>query len=350
MKYFILKVKFLFFFYSTKFEDFPPEILHLIFDYLTGDNVLKTFLYLNNRFNCLIENIRLNTIDLSNWTHREIIEFFKNLFYHISTYGHSLKLKNQLSYSDSCSANIEFIFSSLIDSYQLKNLLNNLKQLIFIRPIIDSIICLPDIILQTFIIYLFHDKIIFKKQISQKKFDNIMICSNEIMRSLLKDNSRISNQVLIHFQNPLICTIIPFVRHLKLYIDNYNQQWVSMSSLIVETISELTIIIYDNQFEHYNGQIFSSLLDNLTMNCHLHFYLQLIPNFILTRRDVDILFQSFQTDFYIKHQSNITITYCRNYQIGNDCPLIIYTSPFCVSQLTLINNQEMIGNCVSLSK
>jgi len=296
----------------------------------------------------LIKNIRLNTIDLSDWTCKEMIDFFKNSFSHISSYSYSLKLTNRIYHYDSCSANIEFIFSSLMDLNQLKDLLNNLQQLIFIRPIIDPFICLPDIILQLFIIYTFNEKIILKKNFFQQRFDNIMICSNEIMRSLLTDNGEISNQILINFQNPLISTIIPFVRHLKLYIDNYNQQWILMSSLINENISELTILIFDNKFEYYNGQIFSSLLKNLSKTCHLHFYLQFIPNLILTRRDIDTLFQSFQTDFYIQHQSNITISYCRNLQISYDCPLIIYTSPFCASKLTLISNQEMIGICVSI--
>jgi hypothetical protein len=295
-----------------------------------------------------MKNIRLNTIDLSDWTYKEMIEFFKNSFSHISTYSYSLKLTNKISYYDSCSANIEFIFSSLMDLNQLKDLLNNLQQLIFIRPIIDPIICLPDIILQLFIIYTFNEKIVLKKNFSQQRFDNIMICSNEILRSLLTDSGEISNQILINFQNPLINTIIPFIRHLKLYIDNYNQQWILMSSVINENISELTIIIFDNKFEYYNGQIFSSLVKNLSKTCHLHFYLQFIPNFILTRRDIDVLFQSFQTDFYIQHQSNVIITHCRNFQIAYDCPLLIYTSPFCASKLTLISNQEMIGICVSI--
>ncbi|CAF0806081.1 unnamed protein product [Rotaria sp. Silwood1] len=329
----------------TTFEHFPPEILHLIFDYLTGDDILKSFLYLNIRFNTLIKNLRLNTIEISTWTRRDIINFFKCCLNYISTYSVSLKLTNKILQYDSCSANIEFIFSSLLDYNQLKYLIMNLQQLIFIRPIIDTTICLPDIILESFIIYSFNDKIIFKKNISQHKIDCIMICSNEILRSLLVDNGGIYNQILINFQNPIIHTIIPFVRHLKLYIDAYNQQWIHMSPLIINTISELTLFIIDNQFEYYNGQLFSSLLQNISNNCHLHFYLQFIPNVIITRRDIDVLAQSFQNDFYIQHQSNVTIAYCRNFQIADDCPLLIYTSPFCASKITLINNQQIIGVC-----
>ncbi|CAF1345661.1 unnamed protein product, partial [Rotaria sordida] len=224
-------------------------------------------------------------------------------------------------------------------------LIKNLQQLILIRPIIDTTICLPDIILQSFIIYSLNDKIILKKNISHNNINCIMICSNDIMRSLLVDNGGIYNQILINFQNPIIHTIIPFVRHLKLYIDVYNQQWIHMSSLIVNTLSELTILIIDNQFEFYNGQLFSSLLQNISNNCHLHFYLQFIPDIYIMRRDIDTLAQSFQNDFYIQHQSNVTIAYCRNFQVANDCPLLIYTSPFCASKITLINNQQIIGVC-----
>jgi hypothetical protein len=234
-----------------------------------------------------------------------------------------------------------------MDIHQLKDLLNHLQQLTFIRPIIDSTICLPDIILQSFLIYSFNDKIIFRKTPFQQRFDNLIICSNEMLRTVLTDNVGISNQILINFQNPLIHTIIPFVRHLKLYIDHYQQQWNQMSVWINSIYSELTLLICDNKFEYINALIFNSLLINLTDNCHLHFYLQFLPNQILSRRDIDILYQNFQSNFYSQHQAIVTISYGRNYFTSNDCPLIIYTSPFCSSKLTLINNQEMIGTCVS---
>lgn len=334
-----------FLFFSTKFEDFPAEIFHLIFDYLSGDNVLKTFLYLNHRFNSIIKNLHLNTIDLSNLTFREITDLFKKSFFYISTYPHSLKLTNHLSNTNSCSGNIEFIFSSLIDSTQLKYLLNNLEQLIFIRPIINSFICLPDILLQSFIIYSLNDKIIFQKKISRNLSSDVMICSHETIRTLLVDNY----QTFIYYQNPLINQIIPLIEHLKFYIDNYNQQWIFMSSFMNNTISELTIIISDNKFEYYNGEIFSSLLSNLTKTCRLHFYLELIPFGILSREDIHVLSQSFRTEFYSARQLTVTITYSRNHHTMNDLPLIIYTSPFCASKLTLIANQETVGVCVSLS-
>ncbi|CAF2746608.1 unnamed protein product [Rotaria sp. Silwood2] len=329
----------------TKLEHFPPEILHLIFDYLTGDEILKSFLYLNVRFNTLIKKLRLNTIEISTWTRRETINFFKNFLNYRSTCYFSLKLTNKILQFDSCSANIEFIFSSLLDPNQLKYLIKNLQQLIFIRPIIDTTLCLPDIILQSFIVHSLNDKIIFKKNVSQHKIDCVMICSNEVMRSLLGDNGGVYNQILINFQNPIIHRILPLVRHLKLYIDAYNQQWIHMSPLIVNTVSELTLFIIDNQFEYYNGLLFSSLLQNISNNCHLHFYLQFIPSVIIARRDIDVLAQSFQNDFYIQHQSNVTIAYCRNFQVANDSPLLIYTSPFCASKITLINNQQIIGVC-----
>jgi hypothetical protein len=334
-------------FFSTKLEDLPAEIFHLLFDYLTGDNVLKSFLCLNKRFSNLIKHVRLKTVDLSNWTRREITDFFKNSFHHISSNSLSLKLTNQIFRSNSCSANIEFIFSSLLDTYQLKDLLNHLQQLIFVRPIIDSTICLPDVILESFLIYSFNNKIIFRKTPFQQRFDSIIICSNEMLRTVLIDNSEISNQILINFQNPLIHTIISFVRHLKLYIDHFQQQWNQMSVFISFIHLELTLLICDNKFEYNNVLIFSSLLTNLFDDCHLHFYLQFLPDQRLSRRDIDILYQNFQSNFYIQHQSIVTIAYCRHYLTANACPLIIYTSPFCASKLTLIDNQEMIGTCVS---
>lgn len=174
-----------------------------------------------------------------------------------------------------------------------------------------------------------------------------MICNNHIIRSLVGDNGGIYNQIFVNFQNPVVDRIIPFVRHLKLYIDNYIEQWVYMSSLIINSISELTLIIIDNEFEYYQGQTFSSLLQNISNNCHLHFYIQFIPNPILTTTDTDALVRSFQSDFYIQHQSNVTIGYCQNSDMSNDWSLLIYTSPFCASKFTLINNREIAGTCVS---
>jgi hypothetical protein len=339
-------------FFSAKFEQFPTEIIHMIFNHLTGDDVLRSFLYLNTRFNSLIKNCCLNMFDLSQCTCQEITNFFKTSFNYISISGRSLKLTNHILNEDSCSANIEFIFSSLMDSYQLKNLLENLQHLVFIRPIIDINICLPDIILQSFIIYSSNDKIIFKKNRSQQRIDNIMICSNHIMRSLLGDNGGLYNQIFVNFQNPVVNAIIPFVRHLKLYIDNHVEQWIQMSSLINNTISELTLLIIDDHFEYYLGQRFSSLLvPNISNNCHLHFYLQTTPNPLLTSTEINLVIQSFHSDFYIQHQSNVTIAYCHDSYISNDWSLAIYTSPFCASEFTIIKNQEIVGTCVStLSK
>jgi len=175
-----------------------------------------------------------------------------------------------------------------------------------------------------------------------------MICSNEVMRSSLVDNGGIYNQILVNFRNPVIHTINHLVRHLKLYIDDYDQQWVHMSPLIVNTISELTLLIIDNQFKYYNGQIFISLLQNISNDCHLHFYLQFIPNLTIPGRDMDTLVQSFQNHFYIQHQSNASISYARNFRRVYDCPLLIYTSPFCASKLTVFDNQEIVGVSVSI--
>ncbi len=308
---------------------------------------MKSFLHLNNRFNNLIKYLRLKTIDLSNWTRREITDFFKNSLYNLFDYSLSLKLTNKISQSNSCSANIEFIFASLLDIHQLKDLLNHLQQLTFIRPIIDSTICLPDIILQSFFIYSFNDKIIFRKTPFGQSFDNLIISSNEMLRTVLTDNAETSNQILIHFQNPLLQTIIPFVRHLKLYIDDYEQQWNKMSVWLNLGHSEITILICDNKFEYMNALRFNSLLFNLNDDCHLHFYLQFLPNQYLSQRDIDFLYHNFQSNFYIQHQSIVTISYTRSYFTTNDCPIIIYTSPFCAWKLPLINNQQMIGTCVS---
>lgn len=334
--------------FSSKLEDFPAEIFHHIFDYLSGDDILRIFLCFNDRFNNLIKKLRLNTVEISAWTRRDITTFLKNFSSFLSTRCYSLRLWNKNSYDGTCSANIEFIFSSLLDSYQLKSLLNNLEHITFIRPIIDTAICLPDILLQSFIVHSLNDRIIFRKRISLKKIDSIMMCSNEVMRSLLVDNGGIYNQIFVNFQNSINPSILPFIKHLKLYVNSYSQQWIYMLPFIVNTLSELTILIIDNQFEHYNGNVFSSLFQNIGENCHLHFYLQFLPNFFLTNRDVDTLVQSFQNEFYIKHQSNVTIVYSRSFQIFENCPLLIYTSPFCAPKITLINNQQIMGTCVSI--
>ncbi|CAF3325180.1 unnamed protein product [Rotaria socialis] len=329
----------------TKFEEFPAEIFHIIFDYLSGDDILRSFLYLNKRFNSLTKQLRLNTVEISAWTCRDITSFFKNVSNYISLHCHSFKLTNQHSRTGSCSANIEFILSTVLDSYQLKCLLKNLQQLIYIRPIIDTAICLPDIILQSFIVHSFVDKIIFRKTFSHDKLDCLMICSNTVMRTLLVDHGGIYNQMLVSYQNPIIQTIISYVKHLKLYIDNYNRQWVYMSPFVVDTLSELTLLIIDDQFEYYHGQLFSSLLSNIADKCHIHFFLQFIPSNLIINYDIDILAQSFQNEFYTQHQANVTIAYCRNFSLGEGFPLLIYTSPFCASKITLINNQNIIGVC-----
>ena len=308
---------------------------------------MKAFLCLNNRFNQLIKQVRLKNIDLSNWTRREITDFFKNSLYHVSSFSLSLKLTNQISNSNVCSGNIEFIFSLLLDIHQLRDLLNYLQQLIFIRPIIDSTICLPDIILQSFLVYSFNDKIIFRKTPLEQRFDSVIICSNEMLRTVLTENGQVSNQLLINFQNPLLQTIIPFVRHLKLYIDHYQEQWNEMSVWLNSIDSELTLLICDNKFQYLHALSFGSFLTNLSDHCHLHFYLQFLPDQVVSRRDIDTLHQNFQSNFFIQHHAVVTISYGRSYFTTTDCPLIIYTSPFPSSKLTLTNNQEMIGTCVS---
>lgn len=335
-------------FFRRKFEDFPPEILHLIFDYLTGDHILRSFLHLNHRFDHLISNVCFKTIDFSQWTRGEIIDFLKRSSSYLSHNTLSLKLTNQILQTNIYSANVELIFSSLLDGKQLKYLFNDLQQLIFIRPIVYADICLPDVILQSFLIYSFETKIICRKNLSEQRLNSLIICNNHLLRTVLTDCEQISNQILISIDNPNIDQLIPLVRHLKLYIDNYDQQWYRMCAFISEILSELTILILDEKFEYYDGGIFSSLLSNVSNNCRLHFYLQFLSDQNFSRRNMDDLSRSFQTDFYRQHQSNVTITFGRNYETTREYLILVYTSPFSAWKLPLIINQEMIGTCVSV--
>lgn len=334
-------------FSRRKFEDFPAEIFHLIFDYLTGDHILKSFLHLNHRFDELIGNVCFKTIDLSQWTRGEIIDFFKRSSSYLSDNTLSLKLTNQILQTNIYSANVELIFSSLLDNNQLKYLFNHLQQLIFIRPILHADICLPDVILQSFLIYSFDTKIICRKNLSEQRLDSLIICNNHLLRTVLTDCEQISNQILISIENPDIAQFIPTVRHLKLYIDNYDQQWFRMSAFISEIPLELTLLILDEKFEYYDGGIFSLLLNNLSENCRLHFYLQFLSNQNFSRRNMDDLSRSYQTDFYRQHQANVTITFGRNYETTREYLILVYTSPFSAWKLPLIINQEVIGTCVS---
>lgn len=328
-------------------EDFPAEIFHLIFDYLTGDQILKSFLSLNHRFDQLIAKLRFKTIDLSHWTRQEIMDFFKQTS-SLSSKTPSLKLTNQIPHTNQYSANIELIFSSLLDRDQTKDLINHLQQLTFIRPIFHADICLPDVILQSFLIYSFDTKILFRKSHSTQRLDSLTVCHHDLLRTVLTDCEQISNQILISIDNANLGQIIPLVRHLKLYIDNYEQQWHRMSSLISDTLDEFTLVILDENFENYDGAIFSSLLMNLPSTCRLHFYLQFLFHHAFSRRTMDDLSRTFQSQFYREHHADVIITFGRNYDTTREYLVLVYTSPFPAWKLPIIINQEVIGTCVSL--
>lgn len=334
------------FIFRTQIEQFPCEIFHLIFDYLTGDDVLRIFFPLNEHFSHLISHLRLNTIDLSNWTRRELIEFFKHSFLSFTKSSLSLKLSNQFTQIQTCSANIEFLFSSIIDTCQLKYLINLFEQLIFIRPVIDGNLCLIDYLLERFIIYLNSTKIIFRKYSSTQRLSHITLCSNEILRSIIIDPCQLTNQIFINYQNPLVNQLCLSVKHLKFFIDNFQQQWPIMSGFLNKNSDEFTLIILDNEFQLSDGHYLSTLVNNLSLNCKFNFYFEFQPNQIYSQNDIDLLYQSYQIDFYRQHQANVNLAFCRSYQFMNHCPVIIYTEPFCSSKLFLINNQEILGNCV----
>ena len=335
------------FFFRKKLEDLPAEIFYLIFDYLTGDHILKSFLPLNRRFEKLITNFSLKTIDLSNWTRQETIEFFKQSS-SLSLDNPSLQLTNQIPQTNHYSANIELIFSSLLDTTQLKYLIDHLQQLTFVRPVHHADICLPDVILQSFVIYSFDTKIVFRKTHPGQSLGSLIICKNHLIRTILIDCEQISNQILISMDNANLVRILPSVRHLKLYIDNYEEQWYRMSTFLSDTLVELTLLILDEKFEYYDGTILSSLLTNLSLTCRLHFYLQFLCHGNFSRRTMDDLSRSFQSDFYRQHQSDVTIAFGRNYDITREYLILVYTSPFSAWKLPLILNQEVIGTCVRL--
>jgi len=301
---------------------------------------------LSQRFSRLISHLRLNTIDLSCWTRRDLIEFFKDSFLSLTKSSLSLKLSNQCTQNQSCSANIEFLFSSIIDVTQLKYLINLFEQLIFVRPLIDGQICLVDYLLDRFLIYFHSNQIIFRKYFPLQTLAHLTLCSNETLRSILVDPCQLTNQILINYQNPLLNNPYLSVKHLKFFIDNYQEQWPIMSSFLNRNLDELTLILLDSKCQLSNGRDLSFLLENLSSNCKLNLYLQLQPDGIYSQTDIDLLYQSYQIDFYQQHRAQVNLAFCRNYQFINHCPLIIYTEPFCSSKLFLINNQDILGNCV----
>ncbi|CAF1178680.1 unnamed protein product [Adineta ricciae] len=331
----------------TQLECFPVEIFYLIFEYLTGNEILQSFGDLNHHFGSLLKNLRLNTIDLSSHSRQEILNFFKTSYDFISCSTPSIKFSNHQSQPDSCSANIELVFSLLLDHHRLRYLCQTLQQIIFIRPIIDTKISLPNTLLQSFLIYSFEDKIIFRKSHYRNRIDCITICDINSLRLALADHGGMYNQILIDCHNPVLHTFLPFVRHLKISIHDYSRQWTYMSQFITNTLEEITVIIVDDRFEDYHGESFSTLFSSLSDTCRLHFYLKFKSSLVLRQTDADILVQSFRTEFYVQHRSNVLIYFCGGW-LGNihDDTVSIFTDPCCTSTFSWISQGEMIGTCL----
>ncbi|CAF0862409.1 unnamed protein product [Adineta ricciae] len=330
----------------TQLECFPVEIFYLIFEYLTGNEILQSFADLNHHFGSLVKNVRLNTIDLSSHSRQAILNFFKTSYDSISSFTPSIKFSNHQSQPDSCSANIELVFSLLLDHHRLRYLCQTLQQVILIRPIINTKISLPNTLLQSFLIYSFEDKIIFRKFHYRNRVDCITICDISSLRLALADHGGMYNQILVDCHNPVLHTFLPFVRHLKISIHDYSRQWTHMSQFITNSLEEITVIIIDDRFEDYRGESFSTLFSSLSDTCRLNFYLQFKSRLVLRQTDVDILVQSFRTEFYVQHRSNVIVHFCGAWLRNiHDDTLSIYTDPCCTSTFSWISQGEMIGTC-----
>ena len=329
--------------FRTEFETLPPEIVHLICDYLSGQDAIRAFLSINHRLDGIVGRAPLHTVDLSHYTRRELTNFMKASLPLVSEFLESFTLSNSDMTEDHCSANIEFVFSSLIDPSDLYSHWNHLQQITFIRPLVDSMICLPDLFLQSFFLYPSRDRIILRKSISTNRIPVLMICSLEVLRSSLVNHGGLYDQVLVGYRNTTVNSLMPRVRHLKFHIDNYEQQWSWMSPLINAALVEFTVILQDNRFTDYYGHMFSSLVEKISVQCRLHFFLRVCSTQLIAHTNMDNLVQSFHSDFYTEHQSNVTIAYSRYALQSSYRPLLIYTSPLCISKLTLVENQEVIG-------
>lgn len=336
--------------FRTGFEHLPPEIVHLVCDYLKGNDVLRAFLSLNHRFNRIIQGLRLRTIDLSHYSRRELTNFMKTAFPLVSKFGDSLTLSNSGPTEDDCSANIEFVFSCWIDPKDLYSHWSQLQKITFVRPIIDSTICLPDLFLRSFLFYPSRDRIILRKGISASRIPAMMLCSLEVLRSSLGNHDGVHDQILLDYENPIVNSLIPRVQHLILHVDNYGRQWNWMSPLINPSLVALTVIVQDDSFEDYPGDQFRLLIDKISDQCRLQFFLRVCPTHRIHQANLDGLVQSYNTLSYTQHQANVTIAYCRHVRQATNLSLMIYTTPLCVSTLALVENQEIVGVEVSRSK
>ena len=333
--------------FRTGFERLPPEIIHLICDYLKGNDVVRAFLSLNNRLNRIIGGLSLRTIDLSHYSRRELTDFMKTAFPFVTKFGGSLTLSNSDPTEGDCSANIEFFFSCLIDPKDLYSRWDQLQKITFVRPIIDSTICLPDIFLRSCLFYPSRDRIILRKAISANRIPAMMLCSLEVLRSSLGNHGGVHDQLLLDYENPIVNSLIPRVEHLILHVDNYEHQWNWMSPLINPALVELTVIVQDDCFEDYSGDQFRLLIDKVSDHCRLQFFLRVCPTRRILQTDLDDLVQSYNALFYTEHQCTVAIAYCRNVRQARNLPLMIYTSPLCISKLALVEHQETVGTEVS---
>ena len=330
------------------FEQFPNELISEVFSHVPGNDLLRSFLNLNTRFADIVRS-GIRTIDLSSWTLTETIELFKNVFTRLPTDRLSLALSNRTACDHASSARIEFIFSNLIDDNdQWRFLMETLHKLTLVRPIVEPSISLPDCLLRTFVVHSFRDRIVFMRPISSKPMTSIIICSSEMMRSLLADHGGIYDQRLVSYDNPIIDSLISSVRHVKLYIDCFRVQWQFMKRFMVNTMAELTLVIIDHQYHCTGGHEFSLLFEDLPDRCPLHFYLQVSGSSSYSSRLTPEFYLSFQTDFYTQHQSHVLISHSRDGYSLNHTRLI-YTSPFCSPVLSLGHLQDAEGICVSIN-
>ena len=334
--------------FRATFEQFPNELIEEVVSYLPGNDVLRSFLNLNTRFTDIIRS-GVSTIDLSSWTLTETIELFKSASTRLPTNHLSLKLSNRPTCGRSSSAHIEFIFSNLIDGDdQWRFFLQNLHKLTLVRPIIEPRISLPDCLLRTFVVHSFRDRIVFRRAITSKPMASVIICSSDMMRSLLADHGGVYDQILVSYDNPIVDSLIPSVRHVKLYIDCFRAQWPLMQRFIVNTLAELTLVVIDDEYYCTDGYEFSLLFVNLATHCPLHFYLQVTCRRFIFPLYSPEFYQSFQSDFYTQHESHVLITHNGD-RDSLDHTRLIYTSPCCSPVLSLGHLQDVEGIRVSIN-
>jgi hypothetical protein len=275
-----------------------------------------------------------------------MIEFMKTTYTYIRDASVSFRLSNRMLHCDDASANIEFMFSLLIEPNDLYCRWNHLQEITLIRPIIDSMICLPDIFLQSFFIYSSVRQIILKKTISYRRIPILTICYWKTLRSLLDNNGGMYEEIMSDFQNSNLSSIIFKVEHLKLFIDDYSTQQASFSTLIRDNLLELTVSIQDEQFQEFDGHLFSRLFVNLSDHCQLRFFMHVHFRRIMTDRDINVLLESYNTSFYKKYQSNVQLRKYRPSCQRNIDSSKIFTLSSCTFRSNIMHIDDAISSLV----